>query len=137
MEEINVGSELGYRKENKKTVIVTSFIVIIALITCIIVAGMIRKPKIEIIEAHLSTGYSSYLGYSAEVYGVIKNITNKELSYVSVEFVIYDASGNNLGTAWTNIANFSSGDTWRFTAVLLGFSGTVATSFRVGKVTIW
>ncbi len=142
MEEINVGSELGYQKNNKKTIIVVALICIIALTGCIIIFNVLSKdektPKIEIVEANVLTSTALFgFGYNAKISGVIKNITNKELSYVRIEFVIYDEAGNNLGTASTSIENFASGDTWQFEASLIGSTDTRATSFRVGNVIIW
>lgn len=142
MEEINVGSELGYRKDNKKTIIVVALICIIALTGCIIIFNVLSKdektPKIEIVEANVLTSTALFgVGYNAKVSGVIKNITNKELSYVSIEFIIYDEAGNNLGTADTSIRHFASGDTWQFEARLIGSTDTRATKFRVGNVIIW
>ncbi len=81
--------------------------------------GTTSKPNLEIIgELNMSYEYSSYLGYSAEIKGIVKNNSNKTYSYVAIEFAVYDVNGNNIGTALDNINNLYPGDTWAFTANL-------------------
>jgi len=50
------------------------------------------------------------------IVGSIRNISNKTFSYVLIEFIIYDSSGNQLGTALDSISNFKSGNVWQFKA---------------------
>ena len=81
--------------------------------------------------------YTEYLGYTAEITGVAKNTSGKSYSYASVEFSVYDATENNLGTAIANINNLASGDTWRFSATLLAFPDTKPATYKLADVILW
>lgn len=72
----------------------------------------------------MNVEYSEYLGYTAEIKGVLKNTSNRNWSYCQVEFAIYDINDYNLGTAIANINNLRSGDSWNFEATLIGFPNT-------------
>lgn len=72
----------------------------------------------------MNVEYSEYLGYSAEISGVLKNTSKRDWSYCQVEFAIYDSNDYNLGTALDNINNLRSGDSWNFNASLFSFPET-------------
>ena len=52
------------------------------------------------------------------IVGVIKNNTSVDKDYIQVSFTLYDANGNNIGTAWTNTNNLKAGGTWKFEAMI-------------------
>ena len=52
--------------------------------------------------------------------GTVTNNTNKDYSYVQIEFVCYDSQGNNLGTALDNTNNLLGNQTWKYKATFLG-----------------
>ena len=52
-----------------------------------------------------------------KIAGTIKNISNETYSYVFINFIVYDSSGNQLGTISDSIENFQSGNTWKFEAI--------------------
>ncbi|MBO4570009.1 MAG: hypothetical protein J5689_02195 [Clostridia bacterium] len=143
MEEIAVGntvvgdSVVVTNKPNK--VFIGIVVVIVAFTIFVIVAIAIGsaepKEKIEVSGCYITTSYSEYLGYSASVRGSAKNITNKNYSYVQLEFTVYDASHANLGTALANINNLAAGDTWNFEATLLSFPSSKPVSFILAKIT--
>lgn len=54
--------------------------------------------------------------YSATITGTLTNNTGSEKSYVSVEYVIYDADGAQIGNAYANTTNLKAGGTWKFEA---------------------
>lgn len=81
--------------------------------------------------------YNEYLGYSATITGTVVHNGFETLSYASVEFSIYDANGNNLGTAMDNINNLKPGDTWRFSANLFDFPETRPVRFEFAGFTAW
>lgn len=141
MEEINLGNDVTPQKKTNKniwtivTVSVVSFLVIIFVIVALTPSE--TKPKLEVSGTSLSVEYSEYLGYSATITGVAKNTSNKNYSYVSVEFSVYDTNGNNLGTAIANINNLSSGDTWQFEANLFSFPSSRPTSYKLVDITAW
>lgn len=53
------------------------------------------------------------------VTGILKNNTDKDKSYVQVDFPVYDTDGNKLGSAFDNISDLKAGGTWNFKAMVL------------------
>ena len=51
----------------------------------------------------ISKQYSDTFSYYVE--GIVTNNKDKNYSYVQIEFICYDANGNNLGTALDNTNN--------------------------------
>lgn len=142
MEEINLGNDVAPQKKNNKPIwiiiaalSIVSFFVIIFVVVALIPSE--TEPKLEVTGTSLSVEYNEYLGYSATITGVAKNTTNRKYSYASVEFSVYDANGNNLGTAFANINNLASGDTWQFEASLLGFPSSCPASYKLVDITVW
>ncbi len=74
---------------------------------------------------------SDYDGFALYIEGVIKNNTDKDMSYVQVTFNLYDAEGNQIGTALDNINNLKAGGTWKFKA--MGIEN--ATSYELAEIT--
>lgn len=74
------------------------------------------SKKLDVNVTSSNVSYNEYLGYSIEIYGTAKNISNKNYSYASVEFSIYSESGSIIGTALDNINNLGKGETWEFKA---------------------
>lgn len=139
LEENKIEVESGKFKNNhRRNLIFIGVFVVIAVIVAIILAVSIvkseSKPKLTVSNAQMSVTYYEYLGYSATITGTAENISGKNLSYASVEFSVYDASGNNLGTALANINNLGKGDTWSFEAILLSFPDTRPMSFQLVEI---
>ena len=70
--------------------------------------------------------------YSTYIVGTIKNNSGMEKGYMEVTFTLYDANGNNIGTALDNTNNLKDGGTWKFEAMVL--DDDVA-SFELNEVT--
>ena len=70
--------------------------------------------------------------YSTYIVGTIKNNSGMEKGYIEVSFTLYDADGNNIGTAFTNTNNLKEDGTWKFEAMV--FEDNVA-SFELNEVT--
>lgn len=72
--------------------------------------------------------------YSCKISGVYTNKAGKDLSYVQVSYNLFDADGNQIGTALANTNNLADGGTWKFEAF-----GSVAVdevaSYKIGDVT--
>lgn len=68
--------------------------------------------------------------YAAKITGTLTNNTDKEVSYIQVEYVLYDASGAQIGTAWANTSNLKAGGSWKFEAFSTVESAQVATFER-------
>ncbi len=64
--------------------------------------------------------------FSSHVKGVIKNTTRKKMSSVSIEFGIYNSSGEKVGTASDYLSELAAGEVWSFKALLTQDSGTTA-----------
>lgn len=131
---IEVDSSKFKSNHNQNLLLIGAFVVIAIIVTIILVVSLSKsesKPKLTISDTQMSVTYNEYLGYSATIIGVAENTSGQNLSYVSVEFSVYDAAGNNLGTALANINNLGKGDTWKFEATLLSFPSTRPTSFKL------
>ena len=70
--------------------------------------------------------------YSTYIVGTIKNNSGMEKGYIEVTFTLYDADGNNIGTALANTNNLKDGGTWKFEAIVL--EDNVA-SFELNEIT--
>lgn len=68
------------------------------------------------------TGKTDSYGYTT-ITGEIKNNTNKTYSYAQVTFNLYDANGNQVGTAMDNINYFEANGIWKFEAIGFGSEG--------------
>lgn len=51
--------------------------------------------------------------------GVIKNNSEKEMSYVEIEVILYDENDTQIGTALDNTTTLKAGGTWKFDATCL------------------
>ena len=142
MEEIIVKENEDVKlKNNKKTsgiiIAVVIGVILFGVVLGLLVSNSNSEGKLQPTNLKLSTEYNEYLGYSASVSGLIKNTTNHDFSYVSIEFAIYDSSGNNLGTALDNINNLLAGDTWSFEATLFNFPSTKPVSYKLIEINAW
>lgn len=55
--------------------------------------------------------------YAVTLTGTLTNNTDQDVSYIQVEYVLYDASGAQVGTALANTNNLKAGGTWKFEAM--------------------
>lgn len=69
----------------------------------------------------------SYVQSMTTVTGRVRNNTDRRFRYVQITFALYDAEGNQVGTALANIADLEPRAIWKFRAV--GF--TPATRFKL------
>ena len=72
---------------------------------------------------------------SCYIQGTIQNNTNKSYSYVQVTFNLYDANGNQLGTAMDNINNLEPNATWKYKAI--GLTTEKVHSYKFVEITGW
>ena len=89
------------------------------------------KPEKYEIVGDLTTSSDAF---SYSISGVIKNNSGKDLTYLQVEFNLYDANGNQLGTALANIDNLAKDGTWKFKAVGIDTDNAVA-SYKLAEIT--
>ena len=79
------------------------------------------NSKLTVANENISIEYNEYLGYSVKITGSITNTSKNNLSYISVEYKIYDNLGAVIGTALANANSIGAGETWKFEAVSLGW----------------
>ena len=72
--------------------------------------------------------------YTTTIGGTFTNLTDSQLGYVSVSYNLFDADGNQLGTAYANTSNLDAGGTWKFEAVGMYDQAKVA-SYKLADVT--
>ncbi len=72
--------------------------------------------------------------YTTTISGAFTNLTDSQLGYVSVSYNLFDADGNQLGTAYANTSNLDAGGTWKFEAVGMYDQAKVA-SYKLADVT--
>lgn len=65
--------------------------------------------------------------FSTYYEGIIVNNRNRDYAYVQVTFTLYDADGNQLGTALDNINDLKANGTWKFKAAALCDDDDIAT----------
>lgn len=136
--EIKVDDSKSKNNHKRAIILISVFAVIAAIIVIVLAVTLTKaesKPKLTVSETHMSVTYSEYLGYSATITGVAKNTSGQNLSYASVEFSVYDANGNNLGSALANINNLGNGDSWRFEAMLMSFPSSRPTKYKLVEIT--
>lgn len=89
-----------------------------------------KKEKFEVVgEVEQETDqFATYLK------GVIKNNSGKDCTYVQVTFNLYDAEGNQIGTALDNINNLEADGTWKFKAMGIDVDGEIS-SYKLAEIT--
>lgn len=55
--------------------------------------------------------------FAYKITGTLTNNTDKEKSYIQIEYVLYDADGNQVGTALANTSHLKAGGSWKFEAL--------------------
>lgn len=79
--------------------------------------------------------YADLVAYYIE--GSVVNKTDKDYSYVSIEFICYDAAGNNLGTALDNTNNLLGNQTWKYKAMFMGSNKDSIDHCDYHEITSW
>lgn len=89
-----------------------------------------KKEKFELVEEPTmeSDQFATYIK------GIIKNNSGKDCTYVQVTFNLYDAEGNQVGTALANINNLEKDGTWKFKALGTDVDKQVE-SFKLAEIT--
>ena len=97
-------------------------------------AKEIEKEQKESFSHEVTKQYSDDFSYYVE--GTVKNLKNRDFSYVQIEFVCYDKDGNNIGTALDNTNNLLANETWKFKAMGL-FADEKADHCDFHEITSW
>lgn len=80
------------------------------------------------------TGAPDEYGMAYYIEGYIKNTTEKEFSYVQVEFTSYDIEGNTLGTCLDNNSGLEANGRWKFKAICTSEVDKIA-SYKLKEIT--
>lgn len=95
-----------------------------------------NSEKISLLGGHTGKVESEY---SYEITGTLQNNTDKDFSYVQVEFYAYDSDGNLLDTCLDNNSGMEANGKWKFTASCFfenANSGDVK-SYKIKEITQW
>lgn len=78
----------------------------------------VAKEKVEQKSYDVKIISASYdeIGFGYYVRGTITN-NRGDVNYIQVEFPLYDANGNKVGTALANCSGLKTGETWIFEAI--------------------
>ncbi len=93
--------------------------------------------KLSVSNENVSIDHNEYIGYTVTVTGTVENTTGKDLSYISVEYKIYDSSNAVIGTALANANNIGKGETWRFKAISLGTLDQLPSKVTLSEIQKW
>ena len=80
-----------------------------------------KANQVELVDTSLSVEYTKLLGYYVTVNGTLKNISNKNYTYCSITFNLYNESGTKIGQCMDNTNYFNSGESWQFKAQSLEY----------------
>ena len=67
----------------------------------------------------VTSQYADDYSFAYYIEGNVTNNTDKDYSYVQIEFICYDKEGTNLGTAIDNTNNLLGNQTWKFKAMAM------------------
>lgn len=77
--------------------------------------------------------------WSLKITGVLTNNSGHDRSYVQVEYSLYDADGNLIGSAYDNVNNLKDGGSWKFSATAFLTSDQIAEvdSYELADISAW
>lgn len=95
-----------------------------------------KSEKISLLDDHTGHVESEY---SYEITGTLQNNTDKDYSYVQVEFYAYDSEGNLLDTCLGNNSGLEANGKWKFTASCFFGNGDAnkVSSYKLKEITQW
>ena len=85
-------------------------------------AGTEAKADLELLSSDGT--FDSSIG-AIHITGSVKNNSEKTFSYVQIQFVLYDKSGAQVGTALANTNGLEPGNIWKYDAI--GMASNVST----------
>lgn len=91
-----------------------------------------NKIKVFNVNYHLNVVTDTYY-----VEGYIQNIDDDEFDYISIEYNLYDANNNILGTAIASINDLKENAVWKFSAKCDGARGSNVARYELSKVTTY
>ena len=92
------------------------------------------KPKFSYT---IDSQYLGDYGFGYYIEGTVTNNKDKEYSYVHIEFICYDAAGNNIGTASDTATTLLGNQTWKYKAMFLGSNDESVDHCDYHEITSW
>lgn len=93
-----------------------------------------KQPKFSYT---VDSQYRDEYGWSYYIEGSVTNNKDKKYNYVQIEFICYDAEGNNLGTALDNTNNLLGNQTWKYKAMFMGSNTDAVDHCDYHEITSW
>lgn len=72
--------------------------------------------------------------YATYITGTLTNNQDSDVSYVQVEYVLHDADGAQIGTAFANTNNLKAGGSWKYQAYVTADAASIA-SYELAEIT--
>lgn len=94
-----------------------------------------KTKSVEKFTYEILNQYNDTFAYYIE--GSVKNNKDRDYSYVQIEFICYDADGNNLGTAIDNTNNLLGQQTWKYKAMFMGSGSEEVDHCDYHEITSW
>lgn len=94
----------------------------------------LESKKLSATNENIKYEYVEMLGWQVKITGSITNITGKDLSYISVEYKIYDSNNAVIGTALANANNISAGEVWKFEAMSFTFFESKPAKVKLSEI---
>ena len=91
------------------------------------------SPDLELVDNSVTEESD---GYSLTLTGTVRNNRATDYAYAQITFNLYDADGNQIGTAMDNINNLKAGGTWKFEAMAFDSPDSIA-SYELAEITGW
>lgn len=119
--------------------ILVSAIFTVASMFCLIGCfGGATSSDIGITNLRIQSEYNSFFeDYNVVITGIAKNNSSYQLSYISIEFSIYDVRGNVIGSAYDSMNDLGAGESWSFRAVSIDDPEIEPYSYKVKDITCW
>ena len=93
-----------------------------------------KQEELVLEDGH--TGSPDEYGVAYYIEGYIKNNSNKDFSYIQVEFTAYDADGNVLDSCLANNSGLEAKGRWKFKAMCTKDVKKIA-SYKLKNITKW
>ena len=94
----------------------------------------VKKEDLELEDGH--TGALDEYGIAYYIDGYVKNNSDREFSYVQIEFITYDSEGNTLGSCIDNNSGLEADGRWKFKAICTGEVDKID-SYKLKEITKW
>lgn len=96
--------------------------------------GTTAEKKEDVVLEDGHTGSLDEYGTFYYIEGYIKNNSDKDYSYIEVEFTTYDSEGNTLGTCMDNNSSLEANGRWKFKAMCTDDVKNIA-SYKLKDIT--